>query len=197
MRAKVVCTLIVVVSMLGWATAARASIAVTLTGPQQSYVPGVDNTFTFDVNVTNVGVEFVDRFEFVFPTGFTIVSGTPASGTGTCLSNDGIQSICSPSISWVKTSVPCTGAFSPTGCGVYTTGDFVFTVTASVPSNFSGPLVVTLNSSGDGFGPTPHTDSDSITFALAENVPTASTLGLGVLALLLAGAAIVALRRFA
>jgi hypothetical protein len=190
MRARVVCT-------LGWATAARASISVTLPGPQQSYAPGVDNTFTFDVNVTNVGVEFVDRFELVFPARFTIVSGTPASGAGSCSANDGIQSICSPGIRWVKSSVPCTGAFSPSGCGTYTSGDFVFTVTASVPSGFSGPPVVTLNSSGDGFGPTPHTDSDSITFALAENLPTASTLGLGVLALPLAGAAIVALRRFA
>ncbi len=196
MRARVAIPFLLATFLLGSATAARAGIAVTLTAPQQTYIAGQNNTFTFNVGLTNSGLEWVDRLEFVFPAAVTIVSGTPPSGSGGCGTNIGVQSICSPSISWTKLGIPCTGAFAPTGCGTYTSGDFTFTVTASVPADFSGPLVVTLNSSGDGFGSPPHTDTDTITFGLLV-IPTASVWGLGALALLLAGTAFVALRRVA
>jgi hypothetical protein len=146
------------------------SIAVTLTSPQTTYVAGQNNSFTFNVGLVSGGAEFVDRYLFTFPAGITVVSATPASGGGGCGTNAGIQNICSPSVSWAKTGLPCNAAFVPTGCGPYSQAASVFNVTVSVPAGFTGPMVVTLASAGDGFGSPPHTDSDTVTFGQACTV---------------------------
>ncbi|MEO8196087.1 MAG: HYR domain-containing protein [Thermoanaerobaculia bacterium] len=155
--------LVLALSASAWAE--TESITVNLTSPQTTYTPGQDNTFTFNVDYTTPDVEWADRLEFVFPAALAFVSATPASGTGACGSNAGIQSACWPSVSWNKTGVPCSGAFVATGCGVYTGGTYAFDVTVNVPAGFTGPLPVTLNSSGDGFGSPPNTDTDTVTFA--------------------------------
>ncbi|HZV69186.1 MAG TPA: hypothetical protein VFG10_06560, partial [Saprospiraceae bacterium] len=152
---------------IGSITVGHASVAVTLTSPNTTYTAGINNTFTFNVNYTQTGAEFADRLQFVFPAALTIVSGTPPSGAGICGGNVGIQTICAPNISWTKTGVPCSGAFALTGCGVYNTGNYVFTVTVTIPAGFTGPLAVTLNTQGDGFGAVPHEDTDVVTFAQA------------------------------
>jgi len=145
---------------------ANAAITVTLTSPQTTYIAGQNNTFTFNVGLTYSGAEYVDRYMFTFPAGVTVVSGTPASGIGTCASNAGIQSICSPSISWSKAGVPCSGAFAPTACGAYNAANSVFTVTVAVPAGFTGPLSVNLNSIGDGFLlAAGSVDNDAVSFA--------------------------------
>jgi hypothetical protein len=146
------------------------SIAVTMTSPQTTYTAGQNNTFTFNLGFTQTGAEYVDRYQFAFPAGITVVSGTPASGSGTCASNAGVQSICSPNISWAKVGVPCSGAFVATGCGAYNAAALAFNVTVSIPAGFTGPLPVTLNSAGDGFGSPPHTDVDTVTFGEACTV---------------------------
>jgi len=143
------------------------SITVNLTSPQTTYTPGQDNTFTFNVDFATPDSEYADRFQFVFPAGLTLVSATPASGSGSCGSNAGIQSVCWPSVSWHKTAVPCSGAFTLTGCGAYNTGLYAFDVTVNVPSGFTGPLTVTLNTDGDGWGSPPDTDVDTVTFTQA------------------------------
>ncbi len=145
--------------------AANATITVSLSSPDMTYTPGQNNTFTFNVSLTYGGAEYLERYEFVFPAGFTVVSGTPASGAGNCGGNNGVQSICSPSISWRTAGVPCTGAYPPTGCGTYTAAMSVFTITVSIPGGFTGPLVTTLNSIGDGFLlPAGSVDQDQVTF---------------------------------
>lgn len=141
-------------------------ITVTLSSPQTTYTAGQNNTFTFNVGLVYSGAEYVDRYQFAFPAGITVVSGTPASGSGTCGGDVGIQSICSPSISWGAVGVPCSGAFTPTGCGAYNDAAIAFTVTVAIPAGFTGPLVVTLNSIGDGFLlPGGTVDTDTVTFA--------------------------------
>lgn len=150
----------------GSAWAAPDLITVTLSSPQTTYTPGQDNTFTFDVGMVYSGAEYVDRYQFVFPAGLTIVSATPASGAGACGGNNGVQSICGTTVTWAKAGVPCSGAFPATGCGVYTQANSAFTVTVSVPAGFTGPMEVTLNSIGDGFTlPGGTVDSDTVTFA--------------------------------
>lgn len=144
------------------------SIAVTLTSPDTTYTPGQDNTFTFNVGLVYGGSEYVDRYQFVFPAGIAVVSATPASGTGSCGGDAGVQSICSPAVSWATSGVPCSGAFAPSGCGAYNIDTSAFTVTVSVPAGFTGPMVVTLNSIGDGFLlPAGSVDTDTVTFAEA------------------------------
>ena len=153
-------------ALSGSVWAAPDLITVTLSSPQTEYIPGQDNTFTFDVGMTYSGAEYVDRYQFVFPAGVTIVSATPASGGGGCGSNAGVQTICGSTVSWGKTTATCSGAFTPSGCGVYTAANTSFTVTAGVPAGFTGPMAVTLNSVGDGFTlPAGTEDSDAVTFA--------------------------------
>ena len=158
--------LVLVGTAAAWAE--PEGITVTLSSPQTTYTAGQNNTFTFDVGLVYTGAEWVDRYQFAFPAGITVVSGSPASGSGACAGNAGVQSICSPAISWAKTGVPCSGAFSPTGCGAYSAPASAFTVTVSIPAGFTGPLVVTLTSIGDGFLlPAGTVDVDTVTFAAA------------------------------
>lgn len=155
--------LILVGAPAAWS--APDGIAVTLTSPNTTYVAGQNNTFTFNVGLVYTGAEYVDRYQFVFPAGFTVVSGTPASGAGACGADAGVQSICSPAISWARSGVPCSGAFTASGCGAYNDAAVAFTVTVSIPGGFTGPLTVTLNSIGDGFLlPGGTTDVDTVTF---------------------------------
>lgn len=159
--------LLMLICLVGAASSALADttgITVTLTSPQTTYTAGVNNTFTFNVGLVTAGIEYVDRYLFTFPATIGIVSATPASGAGGCGSNAGVQQICAPSVSWAKTGLPCSAAFTPTGCGVYLQAASTFTVVASVPAAFTGPLTVTLYSTGDGFGSPPHTDTDTVTF---------------------------------
>ena len=165
--------------------AAPEAITVTLSSPQTIYTPGQNNTFTFNVGLAYSGAEYVDRYQFVFPAGVTVVSATPASGAGTCGANDGIQSICGSTVAWGKSGATCSGTFPPTGCGSYTAANTVFTVTAGVPASFTGPMAVTLNSVGDGFGLAAGSlDSDTVTFGQAVPpvvvvpVPASNILGL-------------------
>ena len=69
-----------------------------------------------------------------------MISGTPPSGAGACGADTGIQQICSPAISWAHSGVPCSGAFTPTGCGAYNDATVAFTVTVAIPGGFTGPL---------------------------------------------------------
>lgn len=146
--------------------AAYANIDVSVTSPNPNYIAGQTNLFTFYVDLAVSNAEYVDRFQFVFPAGITVLSGIPASGGGNCGTNDGIQAICSPVISWkTGANIPCNGAFIPTQCGVYNNVSLVFKVTAIVPANFTGPMTVTLNSTGDGYpSGVSSTESDDIVF---------------------------------
>ena len=147
------------------ASSATAGITVTLGSPQTAYVIG-SNTFTFNVGLTYSGLEYVDRYQFVFPNGVTVTSGTPASGAGTSGSDNGVQGIAGNIISWSTSGVPATGTFPKTNNGTYNEASSQFTVTVNVPANFVGPLVVTLNSIGDGYQLTAGTpDQDAVTFA--------------------------------
>lgn len=158
-------------TLSGSVWAAPDGITVTLTSPQTEYIPGQNNTFTFDVGLAYTGAEYVDRYQFVFPAGVTIVSATPASGAGGCGSNAGIQSICGSTVAWGNPTATCSGPFTPTGCGVYNAANSSFTVTAGVPMGFTGPMAVTLNSVGDGFGlPAGTPDSDAVSFAQGGGV---------------------------
>jgi hypothetical protein len=156
--------------LLGTLTGANAGITVGVASPNTTYVVG-SNTFTFNVSLSYTGAEYVDRYHFGFPAGIVINSGTPASGGGACGNDDGIQAICSPNISWSKVGVPCTGAFAPTGCGVYNDALGTFSVTFTVPPGFTGPLTMTLTSVGDGFLlPAGTVDVDVLTFTQEEIV---------------------------
>ena len=135
--------------LLGGANA-FAGITVSVTSPQTSYVIG-SNTFTFNVSYASTQTEWVDRFQFVFPAGITINSGTPASGAGGCGDDDGIQGTSGTTISWGTLGVPVTGPFTSSQCGVWYPGAHLFTVTFNVPAGFTGPLTVTLQSIGDGW----------------------------------------------
>jgi hypothetical protein len=140
-------------------------ITVTVTSPQTTYTAGQNNTFTFNVGLVFSGAEYVDRYQFTFPAGITVVSATPASGTGACGADVGLQSICSPSVSWGAVGVPCSGAFTPSGCGAYNDATVAFDVTVSIPGGFTGPLDMTLTSIGDGFLlPAGTVDVDTVTF---------------------------------
>ena len=170
MRTKIAGPFLVALGLaLALATGAWAEpelITVTLSSPQTTYTPGQNNAFTFNVGLAYSGAEYVDRYQFTFPAGITVVSATPASGSGSCGADAGVQSICSPSVSWATAGVPCSGAFVPTGCGGYNDAAVAFNVTVSVPGAFSGPMVVTLNSIGDGFLlPGGTVDTDTVTFA--------------------------------
>jgi len=144
---------------------AMAGITVTLTSSPAGYVIGA-NTFTFNVGLVFTNAEYVDRYLFTFPAGVTLNSFTPASGTGFCGGNNGVASISGQNVSWRQTGVPATGAFPPSGCGAYTAATSTFTVTLNIPAGFTGPLVVNLNSIGDGFLlPAGSVDNDAATFA--------------------------------
>src|SRR5690349_12589093 len=85
---------------LGIISGVNAAITTTASSPTANYTPGMNNVIVFNVSTTQSGAEYVDRFQFAFPAGVTIVSGLPASGGGNCATNAGVQAICSPSISW-------------------------------------------------------------------------------------------------
>ncbi len=200
-RKNVIPLFVAAVLLLFFAGSAWAGITVTLTSPQTTYTAGQNNTFTFNVGLVFTGDEWVDRYQFVFPAGVTVVSATPPSGAGNCGNNAGVQSICSSSsiVSWAKVGVPCSGAFSPTKCGAYRASESVFVIEVSVPADFTGPLTVTLNSLGDGWLLfEPSVDTDTVTFdndQPVKSIPTTSTWGLVTLALLITGAAFISLRR--
>ena len=170
-----------------WAAPVPDGIAVTLSSPQTTYTPGQNNIFTFNVGLTYTGLEYVDRYQFVFPVGVNVVSAIPASGGGVCGVNAGIQSICGSTVAWGTTGATCSGTFTPTSCGAYAAATSAFTVTAGVPAGFTGPMVVTLNSVGDGFGnggAGGTLDMKTVTFAAAGvpavflPVPALNLLGL-------------------
>lgn len=191
--------LVSIILLLVFAGSARAGITVTLTSPQTTYTAGQNNTFTFNVGLVYTGAEYVDRYQFVFPAGVTVVSATPISGTDACAADAGIQSICSPSISWHRTGVPCSGPFTPTGCGAYNDSTSAFDITVSIPAGFTGPMDVTLNSIGDGFLlPAGSVDTDIVTFASNQvpvSIPTLNEWGLICLSLLMIGAGYIAIQR--
>ncbi|MEO6131636.1 MAG: hypothetical protein ABIQ02_07295, partial [Saprospiraceae bacterium] len=149
---------------LGCVTGAKAVINLTFTNTGSTmYTPGQNNALSFQV--TGVGSEWVDRLTISFPAGVTVNTGTP-NGSGGCATQVGIRLICNPSISWVTTGVACgTGATINTFCGFWQAGAQNLTVDIAVPANFTGPMVVTLNSKGESGG----LDTDVLT--LSQAVP--------------------------
>jgi len=147
---------------------AIAGITVTGTSSPAAYTAGASNVFTFNVTLNYTGAEYVDRFSFVFPAGVTPTAFTPASGTGSCGSENGVASISGQTVAFRTAGVPATGSFAPTGCGAYgfpNPLNLVFTVTVYVPTDFTGALNVNLNSIGDGFLlPAGSVDNDVFSF---------------------------------
>ncbi len=156
---------------LGSITTALASFTCSVTSPQTTYTPGVSNTLTFNISVQYNGTfEYVDRLQLAFPAGVVVNSATPVSGSGGCATNAGVQGICSPAVSWYTAfGGTCNTAFTGSGCGpYYSIANSPFTVMVTIPANFTGPMIVTLNARGDGY-PTgvPSTQALPVTFQQA------------------------------
>ncbi|MBK8556541.1 MAG: hypothetical protein IPL65_12595 [Lewinellaceae bacterium] len=66
------------------AVSANAGITVTLSSTNTEYTAGQANTFTFNVGLVYTNLTWVDRYQFAFPAGVTVVSATPASGSAGC-----------------------------------------------------------------------------------------------------------------
>ena len=95
-----------------------------------------------------------------------VTAAPVAPGGAAAVMSPGQETVSVQPPPWAKTGVPCSGAFTATGCGCYNAAASTFTVTVTVPAGFTGPMVVTLNSIGDGWTlPAGTVDTDTVTFA--------------------------------
>ena len=152
---------------LGSITGAKALITVTLTSPNTTYTAGQNNTFTFNCALVYSGAEYLERYLFTFPAAITVVSGTPASGAEHAVEMQGYKTFVHRAFPGIPPEC-LFRSLSPTGCGAYTAATSTFMITFMVPANFTGPLVVNLMSTGDGFLlPAGSVDNDALTFQAA------------------------------
>ena len=153
-------------------------------GNTVTYTVTISNTSAFDQQ-DNPGDEFTD----VLPAGLTLVSATASSGTA-------VADVPNSTVHWNGTIVAG--------------GSVTITITALINNGTAGTTISnqgTIFFDADGNGtnessiltddPTPPgaTDPTSITVAAIAQVPTLSTVGLAMLALLLMGGALLILRR--
>ena len=129
---------------------------------------GQTNDITIDVSYMLSNIDYVDRFEFVFPADVTVTAASPNGGAGFCGGDDGILTINGNTVYWGTN-----GAFPCSYCGAYNDLNNSFTVTIDVPANFAGDMDVTLNAYVDcfavliGFEPTPGHDTEQFTIVQA------------------------------
>ncbi len=144
--------LLAVVLFMGVVSVASAQVNLTFTSGQTNYTSGANNILTFSATFNSPNGNWVDRLSITFPAGITIVSATPSQAGG-CATNTSILEICAPTVSY-KTALatPCgIAAYPASFCGWWITGAAAQakTVTVSVPANFSGPLVINAQATGD------------------------------------------------
>ena len=169
-----------VAAMLLWVSVSFAGITPTTmtVTPNTNYTPGSTVVFTVTLTYTSTNVEWVDMARVTFPTGITInqAATLPLSGSGFCATNTGIRSF--PTANSVQfNSSGYAGLPNGTGCGFWSSGAQVYTISVDIPSTFHGPLTITADFAGDGFGapagPASSLSSNMVT--LQELVPCVYT----------------------
>ena len=165
-----------VVVMLLWVGASYASITPTTFSvtPNTPYTPGTNVTFTCNSTFVVGSAEYVDKLRITFPTGVDINQATvsPASGGGTCGSNAGVRTFpTTNSVEYAHNPYP-----GPTGsgCGFWSSGTQTYTITVAIPANFTGPLVITANFTGDGW-PISSPQLSTQTVSIAQAIPCVYT----------------------
>jgi uncharacterized repeat protein (TIGR01451 family) len=150
--------------------AASADLSITKTGPATA---GSNSDITYTISVSNAGPNSASSVVVsdVLPAGLTFVSATPSQGS-------------------------CSGTTTVT-CSLGTmnlSASATISLVAHTPINFSS-FSNTATVSSATADPTPANNTSTASTAPAATIPTLSTLGIGLLTLLLAGFGVVALRR--
>jgi uncharacterized repeat protein (TIGR01451 family) len=150
--------------------AASADLSITKTGPATA---GSNTDITYTISVSNAGPNSASSVVVsdVLPAGLTFVSATPSQGS-------------------------CSGTTTVT-CSLGTmnlSASATISLVAHTPINFSS-FSNTATVSSATADPTPANNTSTASTAPAATIPTLSTLGIGLLTLLLAGFGVVALRR--
>ncbi|MEZ4942374.1 MAG: proprotein convertase P-domain-containing protein, partial [Saprospiraceae bacterium] len=156
-------SLLALFMLLGCSTVALASYTAAVTTSTPNYTAGETNTFNFTVTVTTDGtIEYVDQIKFTFPGALSISSATGPEPYLFCGGGQGNKTIAGNVAQWDTPGGP------GSSCGAFATGGYNFSITMDIPAGFSGPLVLTVTTSGDGW-PSPFTDFQVSNFDITLN----------------------------
>ncbi|MCB0535135.1 MAG: proprotein convertase P-domain-containing protein, partial [Saprospiraceae bacterium] len=139
-------SLLALFMLLGCSTVALATYSTNVTTSTPTYTAGQVNTFNFTVTVTTDGtIEYVDQIRFTFPGTLTVGAATGPEPYLFCGGGQGNKTIAGNVVRWDTPGGP--GSF----CGAFATGGYNFSVDIDIPAGFSGPLNLTMTTSGDGW----------------------------------------------
>jgi hypothetical protein len=178
-----------------------------------TYIPGEQTEICFYVSNGSDDAEWMRDIQFTFPADFSIVSMSDAAGPSDSGDHAWVTSGTGTNVAhWSEGD--CTGYGEMWGGS-----DHYFCAVVDVPDTVSGTQTITYNMEGDGWGSEPHKvcspgdacaefcpDGTGVETAASDltieegivqerRVPTLSTVGIGLMVLVLAGAAILVIRR--